>query len=476
VAYVSAEDHQLMVLDDGIPHPVRAIADDDYVGSVDWSGDRSQLVGATDTTVFSWTGPGSELAEVPCDGCEVAFLDRLGGELIASLGSDDTITRYDPDTLEPLGSAPLALPAPDEPSVLRGDTGRALLVGHASDPDNSGPDELWLVDPISGEPMDSHAAPGNVSVSNVAVDATGDRVAYLGAQSEETCDGTERVHLLDASGGALEEVAQAALPTSDLGVLQAEDIFFNGDRLYATFIANEPGVDTCTDVASAGVWRLDAEAETWEKVDDAPVSAVRPVEGLTGDPDTGKVTIDFDSREGHFVPTGSDGSEQATLGETQGYLWATPTSAEVDLAREGSPPPIDDGGDGDGPSTTDGGTGGGSVPNTTDAAIARFEDYLHATGAGDIDTMCEIAGPAAAIAEQEGFGDCPTTFGIMLGMISAEQKAALRTATVDDGQVAALGGRVDIPAAAVVADVAFTESDLGDSTLAYQDGNWFIVD
>jgi hypothetical protein len=475
VAYVDAEAGQLMALDDGIPHPVRAISDDDFVDTVDWSGDHTQLVGATESALFSWTGPGSEVAEVPCDGCEVAFLDRLGRDLIATVGSDGTVTRYEPDTLQPLGSAKMALPGPDQPSVLRGDTGRALLVGHARDAGASSPNELWLVDPISGEPMDSHAEAGNARVSDVAVDATGDRVAYVGAPSMETCDGTERVYLLGVNGGELEEVAKAPLPTSDLGVLEAEDIFFNGDTLYATFIANSPGEDTCTDVASAGVWRLDAGSASWEQVDDAPVTTVRPVEGLTGDPDTGKVTIDFDSREGRFVPTGSDGSEQAALGETQGYLWATPTSTEVDLAREGSPPPIDSGDDG-GPDTTEAGGSGGSVPNTTGAAVARFEDYLHALGAGDIDTVCEIAGPAAAIAEQQGFGDCPSTFGAVLGMISPDQKAALRTATVDIDRVSALGGRVEVPVEAVVADVTFSESDLGSYTLAYQDGNWFIVE
>jgi hypothetical protein len=480
VAYVEAETHKLMVLDDGIPHPVLEIPDDDFVSTVDWSGDRSQLVGATDTGLVSWTGPGSEVREVPCDRCEVAFLDRLGGDLIAVVGADGTITRYDPATLEPLGSAPMALPAPDLPIVLRDDTGRALLVGHATDASASGPNELWLVDPISGEPIDSHLAAGNVRVSDVAVDATGDRVAYLGGQSMETCDGSQRTYLLDASGGELDEVATAPAPTSDLGVLEADDIFFNGDTLYTTFIAHEPGDNTCTDVASAGVWRFDADSASWEQVADAPVTTVRPVEGLTGDPETGKVTIDFDSREGRFVPTGSDGSEQAALGETQGYLWATPTSTEVDLAREGSPPPVDGGSEGsDTTDTTEPGGGGGdsgSAPNTTEAAVARYEDYLHAVGEEDIDTMCEIAGPASASAEQQGFGDCPTTFGIMLGMISADQKAALRTATIDVDQVSALGGRVDIPATAVVADVAFTESDLGDNTLAYQDGNWFIVD
>jgi hypothetical protein len=101
VAYVAAQDHRLMVLDDGITHPVRAIADDDIVDTVDWSGDRSRLVGTTNGALFSWTGPGSQPTDVPCDRCEVAFLDRLGGELVATVGVDGTITRFDPATMAP---------------------------------------------------------------------------------------------------------------------------------------------------------------------------------------------------------------------------------------------------------------------------------------------------------------------------------------------------------------------------------------
>jgi hypothetical protein len=225
-------------------------------------------------------------------------------------------------------------------------------------------------------------------------------------------------------------------------------------------------------VDSAGLWRLDDGGDGWEQIDADPVVAVSPVEGLTGDPDTGKVTVAFDGREARFVPTGSRGSEHVALGETYDYLWATPTRTEVDLARDGSTPPLD-------PTTTpttEPSTGsGGPVANTTEAAVARFEDFLHALGEGDIDTLCDIAGPAAQVAEDEGFGPCPTTYGMVLGMISPEQAAALRTATVDIDRVGALAGRVDIPVEAVVADVTFTESDLGSYTLAYQDGNWFIV-
>ncbi len=92
-------------------------------------------------------------------------------------------------------------------------------------------------------------------------------------------------------------------------------------------------------------------------------------------------------------------------------------------------------------------------------------------------TIVEIAAAGAARAEAEGFGPCEQTFGIVLDMISPEQAAALGTATIDAGQVDdSTPGQVEVPVEAIVADVAFTEQDLGDTTLRHQDGDWFIVD
>lgn len=117
------------------------------------------------------------------------------------------------------------------------------------------------------------------------------------------------------------------------------------------------------------------------------------------------------------------------------------------------------------------------VPTTKEGAIGRYETFLHALGSEDIDTMCEIAGPAAKKAEQEGVGPCEQSFGMMLQLISPEQKTALKTATIDQAQsVVQSPKRVDVPVSAVRADVTFTESDLGDATLEYIDGNWFITD
>lgn len=122
-------------------------------------------------------------------------------------------------------------------------------------------------------------------------------------------------------------------------------------------------------------------------------------------------------------------------------------------------------------------TGQPAPAATTAGAVARFEQFLHALGDQDIDTVCEIAGPAAKKAEDEGFGPCEQTFGYVFQMISPAQKTALKTATVDTGQITATTPtKIEIPAAAVQAAVTFTSGDLGDYTVEYLGEQWFITD
>ncbi|WP_345680676.1 hypothetical protein [Yinghuangia aomiensis] len=127
------------------------------------------------------------------------------------------------------------------------------------------------------------------------------------------------------------------------------------------------------------------------------------------------------------------------------------------------------------PATTK--AGGGSAPQTKEGAIQRYEAVLHALGRGDLDTLCDIAGPAAKQAESEGAGSCRQSFTMMLQMISPTQKKALQDATIDPAKVTVSGTtRVDIPAGAIKASVTFTEDELGISTMEYQKGNWYVVD
>jgi subtilisin family serine protease len=472
-AFRSADTDQLFVLDDGIPHPVLELGPDSSVHSIDWSPDHTRLVGSADEKIFTWTGPGSTPVERACDLCEVAYIDGPSDhDVVAGLTFDGTITSYDVDTLEPTGTATVALTAPEQGFVLYGDVGGKLLVAHSTSTESSGPDTLWLVDPMTGEATASHGG-DNTGVAPVAVDAAGDRVASVSEQPGGGCGDAETVHVLAADD--LSEIATAEMPTSELGDLEPEDVFFNGEALYATMVAWGADLDgglDCTKIASAGVWRLDEEAGTWEQVDDEPVLTVRPIEGLTEDPGTGRLAVAYDGKRGTFEPTGASGSEHVQFGEISGVIWATPTREEVDLGQLSSTPPVDD--EDEEPEPTDPGE---PADNSMEAAVARFEDYLHALGEGDIDTVCEIAGPAAQRAEDQGFGPCESTFGTVVDMISPEQAEALKTATVNLALIESTGpGQIHIPVEAVNADVTFTESDLGSYTIAYQDGGWFIID
>ncbi|MCR6488085.1 hypothetical protein M8542_35190 [Amycolatopsis sp. OK19-0408] len=121
------------------------------------------------------------------------------------------------------------------------------------------------------------------------------------------------------------------------------------------------------------------------------------------------------------------------------------------------------------PSTSASAAGGG--------AVERYEALLHAIGRQDVPTACEIAGPAAKQAEDEGFGTCEQTFPIMFGMISPAQKKALQTATIDQAQVVKKSAtKVEIPVSAVKASVKFGESDLGDAVFEKRGGTWYMVD
>lgn len=127
------------------------------------------------------------------------------------------------------------------------------------------------------------------------------------------------------------------------------------------------------------------------------------------------------------------------------------------------------------PSTTP--TGAQPAPRTKQGAIERYEEFLHAVGREDIDTVCEVAGPAAKQAEDQGFGPCTATFRITFQMISPTQKKALQTATVDPGRVVELAPeKFEMPTASVKSSATFAEDELGSSTMEYLKNNWYVTD
>ncbi|WP_279617140.1 hypothetical protein [Streptomyces regalis] len=117
------------------------------------------------------------------------------------------------------------------------------------------------------------------------------------------------------------------------------------------------------------------------------------------------------------------------------------------------------------------------APKTKEGAIQRYEQYLHALGREDIDTVCEVAGPAAKKAQDQGFGPCTSTYAVVFQMISPAQKKALQTATVDPQRVVVRSPEsIEMPVEAVRSSATFSESDLGSYTLEYIKDKWYITD
>jgi hypothetical protein len=122
-------------------------------------------------------------------------------------------------------------------------------------------------------------------------------------------------------------------------------------------------------------------------------------------------------------------------------------------------------------------TGDQPAPRTKAGAIQRYEQYLHALGREDIDTVCEVAGPAAKKAQDQGFGPCTSTYAAVFQMISPTQKQALKTATVDPQRISVrTPDKIEMPVEAVRSSATFSESDLGSYTLEYLKNDWYITD
>ncbi|MEV6703864.1 hypothetical protein AB0M68_43280 [Streptomyces sp. NPDC051453] len=109
--------------------------------------------------------------------------------------------------------------------------------------------------------------------------------------------------------------------------------------------------------------------------------------------------------------------------------------------------------------------------------MRRYEQYLHALGHEDIDTVCDVAAPAAKKAQDQGLGPGTSTYATVLQMISPAQKKALQTATVDPKRVVVrTPDKIEMPVQAVRSSAAFSESDLGNYTLEYLKNDWYITD
>jgi hypothetical protein len=255
---------------------------------------------------------------------------------------------------------------------------------------------------------------------------------------------------------------------------EALQIQFAGDTILAAWAPMQQGRYGCTDPAWPPTqWQL-ARPAMGTGADDQPAPATW---SRAGDPRT--VLHRWPSGEGLYLqPATAVRNYQLTFGPAPGGggpldlaqvtdAIARPDGSTLTPTQVPSPPATT-------PSTS---TPPSGPPATVDGAIARYETFLHALGNSDAATICEIAGPGMKKAEAQGIGPCPNAWRVVFGWISPAQRAALKVATVDKARITAqTPGKVLVPASAVKAPVTFTSDDLGDRTLEYLHGQWYITD
>ena len=470
-------DNTLVALDGDVAEPVRRLDPSAPVTWLEWSGDHSRLVGLAGSTLFSWAGPGTEPAEAdyqpPCESCgpSLAYLDDVSrpagqgtSDVVVSLDNDGTLAQYDAATLEELGSTALSFPADSVGSkTLVGDV-RGQLVVHESGGAHAS-ERLWLVDPASGEAQDRQDVTGLV-LGRLAVNAADDRVAFEAGYS--SCGSDNHIYVLD--GDDLGEIADLGTPsdaTNPTG-MTVDELFFNGDVLYATMTYRSSGGPGPCETGPAGVWRLDGD--TWEQVGSHPLANARPLEGRSGDEPTGWLTVETDGR-GSVRPIRTDDMSLGDLEVLEPELWSTPTRTEIDFSTghpaNGGGSGQDEGGVG-APSNDTGDEGEiGRAPRTIEAAVARFEEFVHALGAGDVVTACAIGRPAVE-AESAGLS-CEQAISILREMSPEEELAALQEVDVDPSEVEQTApDRVEIPP-------AYPYSTGSPVILEHDGTNWYVV-
>lgn len=335
-AYV--QDGTLVAFDGETSHLVREMEPDSTLRWVGWSDDHTVLVGATDTTLFSWEGPDSEAVEIPiekfCEACDVSLAiaadvppahpdpEESSGDIVFRMHYDGTLTRYDARTLEELGADRPNFPSDAVGSMtLYGQVGGKLVVHETGGAHTS--ERLWLIDPESGEVGPSHDVAGAMQ-ADLAVSASGDRIAALTGYSD--CLNDNGAYIL--GGDDLHEIAHPDQPADNI----IKELFFDGDELYAIMA----GVDwvegqPCEEIAQAGLWHL--KGDTWDQVS-AWVAAARPLEGRSDGPETGWLMVRDDRA---FVDPAPEADAEGVLGSGQAPLWSTPTQTEVPWEAGGEP-------------------------------------------------------------------------------------------------------------------------------------------
>ncbi|MEV6906448.1 hypothetical protein [Amycolatopsis sp. NPDC051071] len=118
-------------------------------------------------------------------------------------------------------------------------------------------------------------------------------------------------------------------------------------------------------------------------------------------------------------------------------------------------------------------TAGGAAAHTPDGAASVMEEYHHALGEKDLETVCRITAPAF----NGGMKECRSLTPMQFGMFSADDFKKLKLTRVDRAKVQSKGpDKVVVPPGAISPQAAMMAADPKTFTMAWRDGSWVIVD
>lgn len=164
------------------------------------------------------------------------------------------------------------------------------------------------------------------------------------------------------------------------------------------------------------------------------------------------------------------GCEEQTPGTASPQTSAVPGSSEVPISS--SAPPSASKPSAIASEVTKPATGG-AVAHTPDGAASVMEEYHHALGDKDLDTVCRITGPAF----DGGMAECRSLTPVQFGMLSADDVKKLKATRVDRAKLQSKGpDKVLVPPGAISPQIAMMAAQPKTFTMAWRGGTWVVVD
>ncbi|MFC9250895.1 hypothetical protein ACFWMR_16050 [Amycolatopsis thailandensis] len=116
---------------------------------------------------------------------------------------------------------------------------------------------------------------------------------------------------------------------------------------------------------------------------------------------------------------------------------------------------------------------GGAAAHSPAGAASVMEEYHHALGKKDLDTVCRITAPAF----DGGMKECRSLTPMQFGMLSEDDFKKLKATRVDPAKVQSKGAdKVVVPPSAISPQIAMMAAEPKTFTMAWRDGTWVVID